>query len=244
MEHTDSTDGSGGSHGLSSASRGSMYEFLSYLFARNPDVDFMTYLRSDELVAKLEAFDELLGQENDAAEVRSSIRKLISAHLSLREPASDGDTRLQEEYARLFRGIKKGYGPPPPYESVYRSDIVMSEATSDVLTRYREEGLEVRGGEPPDYIAFELAFMSHLRKMEDEACRKGDAKSADRLASSADGFLSDHILGWVPQFCNEVLDYGSAFYGAVAGLTKNWLEFEAGRAKQRRSASGSSIRGR
>lgn len=141
---------------------------------------------------------------------------------------------LQEDYARIFRGVRVEYGPPPPYESVYRSGIVMSNLASEVLVLYHNAGLDVRGGEPPDHIGFELAFMAYLCKKEEEYRNAGDLNNAANLVTLQDDFLSDHVLEWVPQFCTRVLGYDSVFYAAVADLTLNWLEFEEKNANDRK----------
>ncbi len=219
---------------LSSGSRGAIYEFLSYMHTQNPSKDLSDRLSSEEQFAKLGVLEDIICGASRTEELRRSLRRLMSLLRSLRDKDEKQIINLQEDYARIFRGIRAEYGPPPPYESVYRSDIVMSNLASEVLALYNKAGLDVRGGEPPDHIGFELAFMAYLCEKEEEYRNTGDLSNATSIATLQDDFLSDHILQWVPQFCTRVLDYDSSFYAAVADLTLNWLEFEEKNSNERK----------
>lgn len=236
LERVNSVRRDQGISDFSSASRGAIYEFLSYMHTQNPNKDFIDSLSSDEQFAKLKKLGSIIGGGSSSEELRKSLQKLISALRSLRDKDEKRVVRLQEDYARLFRGIRRGYGPPPPYESVYMSELVMSNLASDVLTLYHKAGLEVRGGEPPDHIGFELSFMAYLCKKEEEYRNAGDLKNATGFTSFQNDFLSDHILTWVPQFCTKVLDYDSAFYAAVAELTLSWLQLEEKNVNDKKSS--------
>lgn len=213
-----------------------MYEFLSYAYTQNPSASFLDSLRSIGFSTGLEELRKLFEGVPGSEELLEDLAVLRTAVSFSKERRDEVLPRLQEDYVRLFRGIRRGYGPPPPYESVYRSEHVMSDPTSDVLTLYHKAGLEVRGGEPPDHIGFELSFMAYLCKKEEEYRMAGDLMSATGFTSFQDDFLSDHILTWVPQFCTKILDYNSAFYAAVAELTMSWLLLEEKNTNDRKSS--------
>lgn len=221
---------------FSPSGRAMLYEFLSFMLTRNPSEDMVLHLTSDEQMSRLKKIESTIARDLPSDELRRSLRELISALGSMRDGDRGLITKLQEEHARLLRGIRKGYGPPPPYESVYRSGQLMSDHVSEVQALYRRAGLEVLGGEPPDHIGFELAFMAFLCRREEEYRSVGDSENAQKSASSQDDFLLDHIMKWVPQFCTNVLDHGSPFYGPVAELTMGWLRLEEKNANDRRSA--------
>ena len=212
--------------GLPTGSRQELYRFLAYLFTQNPDRDFIDRLRSDEEIAQLQRFEDAIGEDSSMEELRGSLRRMISMLRSWRDEDQKRLTKLQEDHARLLRGISRHYGPPPPYESVYRSNVVMSDHASDVLTLYHRAGLDVRGSEPPDHIGLELAFMAYLCEKEDEHGSEGDRKKAIEFISFQREFLSGHIMKWIPQFCRNVPNHDSAFYTAVAELTTSWLRLE------------------
>ena len=216
--------------------REKMYEFLSYAYTQNPSASFLDSLRSIEFSTGLEELRKLFEGVPGSEELLEDLAVLRIAASFSKEREEEILARLQEDHVRIFRGICRGYGPPPPYESVYRSDIVMSDAPSDVLTLYHKAGLEVRGGEPPDHIGFELGFMAYLCKKEAEYRIAADLKNVTDFISFQNDFLSDHILTWVPQFCTKVLDYDNAFYAAVAELTLSWLLLEEKNTNDRNSS--------
>ena len=223
--------------GFSGPSRGMLYEFLSYMFMKNPREDVIQHLGSDEQIAKLEGIGAAIQACGDMDELRVSLGELLEQIRSLRLIGQAGATRLREDYVRLLRGISRNYGPPPPYESVYRADMMMSNYASEVRAVYREAGLLIQGTEPPDHIGFELAFMAFLCDKEEEHRGGGDSQMADRYALLQKHFLHDHVLTWVPQFCRSILEYDSALYKAVASLTISWLDIEERRANDRKSDS-------
>lgn len=217
--------------------RGRLYEFLSYMFTQNPGEEFIDHLTSEEQIAKLDTLGRVLGENRRAERLHDNIEALLKQIRSLRRTDRNGIIRLREDYVRILRGVSKQHGPPPPYESVYRSGSLMSDHASEVLTIFRQYGLEVKGTEPPDHIGFELAFMGHLCNKEEEYLIEGNFEMADSLASSQTRFLSDHVLKWVPQFCNEVLKYDNGLYGALASLTASWLDLEERRLNEERPNS-------
>ncbi|OGS55752.1 MAG: hypothetical protein A3K60_04285 [Euryarchaeota archaeon RBG_19FT_COMBO_56_21] len=207
------------------------------MFTQNPGSDFIQHLGSVEQIAKLERMDAALREHGGGEELTNRLGILMSQIRSLRDADQKGLTRLREDYVRLFRGISSNYGPPPPYESVYRSETMMSEHASEVRAIYREAGLEIQGTEPPDHIGFELAFMGYLCGKEEKHREDGDLRMARSLASLQDDFLYNHILKWVPQFCRNILRYESPLYGAVASLTISWLDIEERHVDERKPGS-------
>src|SRR3990172_1400940 len=78
---------------------------------------------------------------------------------------------LMAEYCRLFVG--PGKLRCPPFESVYRDGgTVMGSSTYGVLQCYQEGRFQPAGPrEPPDHMASELQFMSHLCRQEGDSWR-------------------------------------------------------------------------
>lgn len=151
------------------------------------------------------------------------------ASLDLTSPKDDlvaalGSTyeTLAEEHQRLFEG--PGAHPCPPYESVWRTDrsrlvqgTVMGPAASAVKALYEELGLRVREGshELPDHLAIELEAL---------ACALAEGRP-----DAARALLHEHLLGWVPGFCERVAaESRHPFYRAVAAITPTLLSAVAG----------------
>jgi TorA maturation chaperone TorD len=144
-------------------------------------------------------------------EAASFAREMNSA---LRE-TSEEDLRI--DHANLFLGPFELQAPP--YGSVYleKNHRVMGDSTMQVLTAYREEGVEVALREPPDHIAIELEFMYYLIASEVEATRTGNAARQQSLYSSQQRFLSEFLGPWVPGFCHGIRESSeSAFYRNLA----------------------------
>ncbi|ADC65408.1 cytoplasmic chaperone TorD family protein [Ferroglobus placidus DSM 10642] len=193
--------------------RSKVYWLLSDFYLKKPDKKFLKELKQ-KLPENVEEF-------SDAIELIKS---------SLDDDLDDLSERLAVEFTRLFRGIKKGYSPPPPYESVYRGEErVMGETTLAVMKFYSEAGFGIIEEEegPQDYIGVELKFMSLLCYKEMEAWGKDSEKAREFLELEM-RFLREHILQWVPKFCQVVeAESKEPFYVGVARLTKRFVELDA-----------------
>ena len=137
-------------------SLGRAYFILSNIYMQVPGKDFSRVIEK-EIIPSFAALRE-------KATEKGWTRVLEALHLT--EEGAQGKD-LAREFTRLFRGVRPGYGPKPPYESLYRGEkTVMGDIAGEVKTRYREAGLSVEArfkGEPPDHISFELFFLNHLQ---------------------------------------------------------------------------------
>jgi len=141
-----------------------------------------------------------------------------------------GDSQLEAAYHRL---LGSG-GPVSPYESDYQGcgeegmrekGVVLGDVAAFYKAfafDYSKEVLEV-----PDHIAVELAFMSYL-KLKETYARMGDDEDAYRICREAENkFLSEHLLGWLPQFLERVSQHGThEFYEKTACLLGDFLSME------------------
>ncbi len=131
------------------------------------------------------------------------------------------------EHSRLFSGIGQGYGPPPPYESVWMGEgRVMGGATVNVVKMYGEAGVELTAGvkEPPDHIGIELGYLSYLCNREAEAWKSTDTKGAAKCLGMEQEFLHKHIERWVPKFCEQIAaNDRTGFYRGIAIMTKEFV---------------------
>ena len=148
------------------------------------------------------------------------VRALLGAGLAA-PPPGDGD------HARLLGGLRPGYGPLPPYESVWRGEgRVMGETSRQVARAYAAAGarLDVPAGTPPDHVGFEVAFLAYLLHSRGEAERCGQTERAARAEAARRAFLDDHVRAWVPAWCEAVEAADPAgFYGALACLLRGYV---------------------
>lgn len=123
---------------------------------------------------------------------------------ALRLPVDcENEIELRKEFTRLFRGIREGYGPPPPYESLYRQSVFPTEISDAVIGYFQNAGLDVRSicYEAPDYLASELMLMSLLAYQEFEYDQKGDDEQRRYFMQLQNEFLNTHLLIWMPEYC-------------------------------------------
>lgn len=135
---------------------------------------------------------------------------------------------LMAEYCRLFVG--PGKLRCPPFESVYRDGgTVMGPSTHAVLQCYQEAGFQPAGPrEPPDHMASELQFMSHLCRQEGDWWRTANMGGVTSVLSREDRFHQEHLSRWAEAFCSLLSrSTRSAFYQAVAALLSSWLAADA-----------------
>jgi TorA maturation chaperone TorD len=143
------------------------------------------------------------------------------------EPPQDLRNRLSVEHTKLLGGIGKGYGLPPPYESVWIGEWrIMGRSTVEVAKIYGEAGLELAADikQPPDHVSIELGYLSYLCRREADAWKNGDRKGAIDFLRMEEQFLREHLARWVPRLCQELIKSdGSGFYRAVATMTEEFI---------------------
>ena len=209
--------------------RGKLYEFMSAQFAGPPDAEMLALLAdwAGQQMASDGTGERLSPEMNDAlAAVGAFLGDVSDASW---ESLSE---EIEVEYTRLFRGIKKEYSPPPPYESVYREEDgrVFGELTTVVRNQYRRHGFDVASGltsEPSDHISLELEFMHLLCTREAEALAARDDEAASVLRLAQREFLEEHLLAWTPSLRQEVEKYDrGGLYSGLLKFTEGWLDFD------------------
>ena len=139
---------------------------------------------------------------------------------------------LAIEYTRLFVGPGKHI---PPYESVHhkkegvQSGQLWGELTGEVKNIIEFSGLKYKSEYTgmPDHISVELEFMQHVVQREAQAWQADDDETALRCLKNEKKFVDEHLLGWIPDFCQKVSKAAEMpFYREMAGLTRSFIEFE------------------
>lgn len=173
-------------------------------------------------VRKMEGFDDLL-----APELVLPLRNLVAAARTV--SAGERETRLGAEYTYLFGGLSRDAAPPPPFESVWREDRLVGEATLAVLDAYQQAGfaeIDLTAG-PQDHLAVELKFMSLLVLREQEAWLAANRNAADTRMIQQRDFLDRHPLIWVPQWVARIVrDSREPFYRHLAELIGAFLKVD------------------
>ncbi len=216
-------------------SRSRMYGFLAAVYNRRPDDQFAQGLSSPELVDLLTSLGRIEDVPEDTREGVHLIEQYIQA--ATNKSVEELRTELAVDRTRLLRGIQPGYGPPPPYESVYvgMEQLPQMQASMSVQQAYAAAGIglpeEVR--DQPDFIGFELDFMRHLTDKESEAWAQENRAEALHVLESEQAFLQEHILRWIPRFCEVMFQQASLdFYRGIARMTKGFVLDDAQKAAE------------
>ncbi len=202
--------------------RSRIYGFLGAVFNRLPDDRFAASLQGEDQAG---FFASLAQIEDLPSGMREGLR-LIDRYSqeTVGRQVEEVRTELAVERTRLVRGLKPGYGPPPPYESIYMSPDEQPElrATVAVVQAYADGGAavppEVR--DQPDFIGFELDFMRHLADKEARAWQAGDREAALGTLQQELAFLRQHVNAWVPIYCNRMVEDAQLdFFRGIALMT-------------------------
>ncbi len=210
-------------------SRARLYQLLSSVYIKPPGADFLKSLSG--WVASLDRSGgptQFLSRQ-----MRYSLEELDGFFKKIDEGFwAESVEAISVEFTRLFRGVKRQYSPPPPYESLYREDSgrVFGDLTFAVHREYRRFGLDLvdeLNSEPPDHISFELDFMRLLCHQEAEAWAKDNQDEALRLQLAEREFLSQHLMTWLTELCDQIRKHDRlGLFRALADLTEGWINFD------------------
>jgi anaerobic sulfite reductase subunit A len=198
--------------------RAATYSFLAQLYKHE--------VSAEQLENLIPALVKEGGDQDAVGEGHTLLRQFA-------QQAQDSDLKkeareLAAEYAALF--LNAARKPVSPYESVYTSPdhLVMQKARDEVVAEYRKEGLDRIGDfrEPEDHIAIELEFMAYLCDRAAEAL-DADLDVAQAYLQKQKAFLDEHLLVWVPDFCEDVIKFTqSDFFRGLAQITAEHLSME------------------
>jgi TorA maturation chaperone TorD len=190
--------------------RGQLYALLATVFRRPLDAAQLEWLRSPAMLAAMASAGADPG--SDFAEGEA---KLILHRLAI-------------DYTQLFHTPADRIAP---YEGMQTgaADHLMGEAAHAVRSFLADVGYVVlpEGGELPDHISVELAFMSELARHEAEAMEAGDDATIERAVALQRQFLSQHLGRWAEAFAGKVEQAADTrFYSAMAGLLAGFIADE------------------
>ena len=197
----------------SAKSRSEIYRLLTTVFRKKPSEAFINELRGSRLSGAFSDIDVELGE------------KFYS------DPESELVEEMAVEFSRLFIGPGRHISA---HESIFAeidgdSGGLWGKATVAVKKFIETTGLnfEPKFTGLPDHVSVELEFMQKLSEWEANKWMQEDRNSAEYCQSVQRMFLEQHLLCWLPQFCDAVMAQAEMpFYRAMAELTKNYMEFE------------------
>jgi len=207
------------------ASRSASYAFLANIFNNMPDDSLVQGIRELDIEEWLASFSE----EGFSGIMREGVLLIQNYVFSIKDiPSETVLLELAKDRTRLVRGIMKGYGPPPPYEFVYvgYNEAETIKNYTQARRSYADAGVvmneEVKNS--PDYIGIELDFMRHLTQVEAQAWDESRIDEACEMLQKQQAFLKEHLMTWVPRYCEEMLKEARLdFYRGIALITRGFV---------------------
>ncbi len=203
--------------------RARIFGNLAAVYLNLPDVDFARSISEGRYVsaAGFDAVADLVsamvnGDESPAelaGEGLADIQRYVDEVKGI--PVETLKTDLGVERTRLVRGIARGYGPPPPYGMTWKTPS--PAAMGRLGTFLKELDFTAPNNENPTYIGVELSFLTLL--CERIAGAPEGSAEADHLNEIRGEFVRDHVITWVPDYCDAVVkDSKLDFYRGMARL--------------------------
>ncbi len=199
--------------------RKNFYAFLYRMYLEEPPRAF-----ADDLANGKISFSDSIALDEELSEGFRVLNEFMEKRKGKRKTVDELYEDLVDEYTLLFIGPHRL--PVQPYESWWIDGKLMGQSLLEVKKACREAGVAKSKdyAEPEDHIAFELKFMHHLCELGFSA---GNEEKRRECLNLQKKFLNDHLLKWVPDFCDALYEYKqSDFYKGVAKLTKGFLLLE------------------
>lgn len=167
-------------------------------------------------------------------------------------------TELAADHAASLLGMSVDPVSPYESVHTSEKRLMMQDARDQVVAAYRAQGFAAAEDRrtPEDHVSLELSFMAALcdklaaalepqakagaqneAESHDEPAREGCActgepvelpAAAAALIEAQARFLHDHLLTWVPAFCDELEAHATTpFYRGVAQMLRAYLFDEA-----------------
>lgn len=198
---------------------GKAFEFFARIINYPPDTE------------NIREFKEMFSEPADSQVLLDAhpAYKTIAAYFNTKKDVNK-DELLQElsvDWTRIFRGISPGYGPPPPYEGIYREkDGFGSNPIHEINKAYINHGLVISGDrrDRPDYLGYELDFLKFLCEQAAEAAENNHKKEEENYRNEFNKFVSEHLSTWVGDFCTKAEEHAQTpFYSAVLMLLNDTI---------------------
>ncbi|VAW13647.1 hypothetical protein MNBD_BACTEROID05-878 [hydrothermal vent metagenome] len=166
----------------------------------------MKYFRSPEILESLESTGVCLNTSD-----------LDQSQLS----------KLQEDYTQLFIGPRKHISLN---ESIYTENTPQFWGESAVkikkLIDYIGLELDKNWKQMPDHISVEFELMQKLLEAKDDALKNNDSLTAEQCSSAITHLHNEHIIKWVPQVCDQVVEKAqTSVYRAIGMWIKTFIQF-------------------
>ena len=193
--------------------RSQAYRLLASVFRAEPSRVFIDELRGPRFAGALATLDVDFGRDFEKASSEALCEE------------------LGIEFTRLFMGPGEHISP---HESIFVEVDGEVGGLYGAITVKVKKFIETTGliyddafTGLPDHVSVELEFMGKLGEFESEKWADGDGEGARYCLSVQKMFAEEHLLRWVPQFCEQVIARADLpFYREMARITNEFLDFD------------------
>jgi putative dimethyl sulfoxide reductase chaperone len=202
-----------------------LFGFLADVFNQKPDKEMVENLKS----AGTGFWEDLEVHNSSNPNVRRGITYLSNFYDQVQSLEVDEiEKKMGMDWTKLFRGLGAGYGPMPPYESLFMSkdasNIEIIRRVSQAYIHHNLVGSDEQKNRQ-DYLGVELDFMRYLAEKEANAWAGGDESKAGYYANELMDFFSEHPKQWAAAFCDQAARQAETkFYSGFLYLLKGILE--------------------
>ncbi len=194
-------------------SRSSIYGLLATVFRQEPDLALIRELRDPPLWGVFSDLGLDLGEVFFTTPEKQLVEILALEFTRLFIGPNNHISAHESIFAEMDQGIGSLWG--------VRTVAVKNFIETTGLD-YNPEFSGV-----PDHVSVELEFMQRMTEWEAHKWQQEDRENAEFCLKVQRMFLQQHLLSWLPQFCDVVIKQADIqFYAGVAELTTNFLEFE------------------
>ena len=200
--------------------RAAAYRLLAWFLLERPDEAFIRGMLARGVGSWLSATDQSLASMREGL---LGMRDFLATRQTYEPEKLCLDLAVQ--WTRLFRGVAPGYGPRPPYEAMYRGKEgeTHAELLLDLGSLYSVAGVAISAGrsERPDHLGLELDLMGLLCSEESGFWSQGNAEEAVRRRDLQRRVLQEHLLLWVPAYCEVILREADVpfYHGVMRALS-------------------------
>ena len=193
--------------------RSDIYGLLATVFRQEPGVALIRELRDPQLAGVFSDLGVDLGETFYNATETELMELLALEFTRLFVGPSSHISAHESVFTELDNGISELWG---------RSTVAVKNFIETTGLDYKPEFSGV-----PDHASVELEFMQKLTAWEADKWQQDDRENAEFCVSVQRIFLEQHLLVWLPKFCEVVMAQAeNPFYRAMSELMKNYLEFE------------------
>ena len=193
--------------------RSQAYGLLASVFRAEPSREFIDELRGPRFAGALASLDVDFGGDFEKAS-----REALCEDLGI-------------EFTRLFMGPGQHISP---HESIFVEVDGEAGGLYGAITVKVKKFIETTGlvyddafTGLPDHVSVELEFMGKLSEFESEKWANGDDEGARYCLSVQKMFAEEHLLKWIPQFCEQVIAKADLpFYREMAHITNEFVDFD------------------